>query len=97
MPTQDLGPERVKEFETGFDLGLWEDKADLGFTWYRALSTDVILNLPVAGSSGYTQKPANAASLRNAGVEVAPSLARGISVTNDRRHRNASHIRAPSG
>jgi hypothetical protein len=61
----------VKEFETGFDLGLWQDKADLGFTWYRALSTDVILNLPVAGSTGYTQKPANAASLRNAGIEVA--------------------------
>jgi len=71
LPTTDLGPERVGEFETGFDLGLWQDKADLGFTWYRALSTDVILNLPTAGSTGYTQKPANAAELRNEGVEVA--------------------------
>ncbi len=71
LPTTDLGPERVKEFETGFDLGLWQDKADLGMTWYRAVSSDVILNLPVAGSTGYTQKPANAAELRNAGVEVA--------------------------
>ena len=53
-------------FETGFDLGLWQDKADLGMTWYRAVSSDVILNLPVAGSTGYTQKPANAAELRNA-------------------------------
>ena len=71
LPTSDLGPERVKEFETGFDLGLWQDKADLGVTWYRAVSSDVILNLPVAGSSGYTQKPSNAAELRNSGVEVA--------------------------
>jgi outer membrane receptor protein involved in Fe transport len=71
LPTEDLGPERVKEFEAGFDLGLWQDKADLGFTWYRAVSTDVILNLPVAGSTGYTQKPANAAKIRNAGIEVA--------------------------
>ncbi len=71
LPTTDLGPERVKEFETGFDLGLWQDKADLGVTWYRAISSDVILNLPTAGSTGYTQKPANAASIRNAGVEVA--------------------------
>ena len=71
LPTDDLGPERVAEFETGFDLGLWKDKADLGFTWYRAVSSDVILNLPVAGSSGYTQKPANAAKIRNAGIEVA--------------------------
>jgi TonB-linked SusC/RagA family outer membrane protein len=74
LPTTDLGPERVKEFETGFDLGLWQDKADLGFTWYRAVSTDVILNLPTAGSTGYTQKPANAATLRNAGIEVALNL-----------------------
>ncbi|HJR16166.1 MAG TPA: TonB-dependent receptor, partial [Gemmatimonadales bacterium] len=71
LPTTDLGPERVKEFETGFDLGLWQDRADLGFTWYRAISSDVILNLPTAGSTGYTQKPANAATLRNAGIEVA--------------------------
>ncbi|MGZ8392257.1 MAG: hypothetical protein ACXWWK_05385, partial [Gemmatimonadales bacterium] len=35
------------------------------------ISSDVILNLPTAGSTGYTQKPANAATIRNAGVEVA--------------------------
>jgi hypothetical protein len=34
----------------------------------------VILNLPTAGSTGYTQKPANAAKLRNAGIEVALNL-----------------------
>src|SRR4051812_4884480 len=71
LPTTDLGPERVKEFETGFDPGLWQGKADLGLPRYRALSHDVILNLPPAGSTGYTQKPANAARLRNAGIEVA--------------------------
>jgi hypothetical protein len=61
----------VKEFETGFDLGLFRDKADFGVTYYRQNSTDVILNIPVAGSTGYTEKPANAASLRNIGVEMA--------------------------
>lgn len=71
VPTNQLGPERVKEFETGFDLGLFQDKADFGFTYYRQKSTDVILNIPVAGSTGYTEKPANAAALRNIGVEMA--------------------------
>ena len=71
LPTDKLGPERVKEFETGFDLGLFRDKADFGLTYYRQNSTDVILNIPVAGSTGYTEKPANAASLRNIGVEMA--------------------------
>jgi hypothetical protein len=74
LPTKDLGPERVKEFETGFDLGLIRDRADLSLTHYRSFSSDVILNLPVAGSTGYTEKPANAASLRNIGWEVALNL-----------------------
>ena len=74
LPTTKLGPERVKEFETGFDLGLFQDKADFGLTYYRQNSTNVILNIPVAGSSGYTEKPANAASLRNIGVEMALNI-----------------------
>ncbi len=71
LPTQALGPERVKEFETGVDLGLFRDKADFGITYYRQNSTGVILNIPVAGSTGYTEEPANAAALRNIGVELA--------------------------
>jgi TonB-linked SusC/RagA family outer membrane protein len=71
LPTQDLGPERVKEFETGVDLGLLQDKADFGITYYRQNSSGVILNVPVAGSTGYTEEPANAAALRNIGVELA--------------------------
>jgi TonB-linked SusC/RagA family outer membrane protein len=74
LPTQQLGPERVKEFETGFDLGLLRDHADLSLTHYRSFSSDVILNVPVAGSTGYTEKPANAASLRNIGWEVALNI-----------------------
>ena len=37
LPTQDLGPERVKEFEAGMDLGLLGDKADFGVTYYRRI------------------------------------------------------------
>jgi TonB-linked SusC/RagA family outer membrane protein len=71
IPTETLGPERVKEFEAGMDLGLIGDKADFGITYYRQNSSGVILNIPVAGSTGYTEKPANAAALRNVGWELA--------------------------
>jgi TonB-linked SusC/RagA family outer membrane protein len=74
LPTENLGPERVKEFETGIDLGLLKDKADFGITYYRQNSTGVILNVPVAGSTGYTEKPANAAALRNIGAELALNI-----------------------
>jgi hypothetical protein len=70
LPTTELGPERVKEFEAGIDVGLLNDKADLSVTHYRQNSTGVILNLPVATSTGYSEVPANAASLQNRGWEV---------------------------
>jgi TonB-linked SusC/RagA family outer membrane protein len=70
-PATDLKPERTKEFETGVDLGLFKDYADLSFTWYRRKSTDVILQVQAAASSGYQTQWANAASLRNSGTEWA--------------------------
>jgi TonB-linked SusC/RagA family outer membrane protein len=74
LPTTTLGPERVKELEAGVDLGLFGDKADLSVTHYRQTSTDVILNLPVATSSGYSEVPANSAKLQNRGWEVALNM-----------------------
>jgi TonB-linked SusC/RagA family outer membrane protein len=74
LPTTDLGPERVKEFEAGVDLGLWGDKADLSVTHYRQNSDDVILQIPVAPSTGYFNVVSNAASLQNRGWEVSLNL-----------------------
>jgi TonB-linked SusC/RagA family outer membrane protein len=69
-----LKPERTKEFETGIDLGLFNDKADLSFTYYRATSSDVILFLPLAPSSGYEKQGLNSAELRNQGVEASLNI-----------------------
>jgi TonB-linked SusC/RagA family outer membrane protein len=68
-PAGNLKPERTKEFEAGVDLGLFKDYADLSFTWYQRKSSDVILQVPTAASSGYQTQWANAASLRNSGTE----------------------------
>jgi len=65
-----LRPERTKEFETGFDLGLFRDKADLSLTYYRAITSDVILLTPLAPSSGYEREAKNSAKFRNKGYEV---------------------------
>jgi TonB-linked SusC/RagA family outer membrane protein len=73
-PTTKLGPERVKEFEGGIDLGLLGDKADLSVTHYRQDTEDAILQIPLATSTGYVQVAANAASLQNRGWEVTLNL-----------------------
>jgi TonB-linked SusC/RagA family outer membrane protein len=69
-----LKPERTRELELGADLGLFRDVADLSFTWYRRVSKDVILTLPVAASTGFINVASNGAEIRNAGTELALNI-----------------------
>ncbi|HEU4748218.1 MAG TPA: SusC/RagA family TonB-linked outer membrane protein [Gemmatimonadaceae bacterium] len=67
----DLGPERSKELETGFDLGALDDRVGLEFSWYRKQTTDAILNRQIAPSLGLPNtQPFNAGSVKNWGTEV---------------------------
>ena len=65
-----LGPERSKEFEGGFDLALFRNFADVSFTAYRSKTEDVILFTPAAPSTGYLQQAKNAGRITNTGIEV---------------------------
>jgi TonB-linked SusC/RagA family outer membrane protein len=69
-----LKPERTRELELGADLGLFNDIADLSFTWYHRTSKDVILTLPVPASSGFLNAATNGAEIRNAGTEWALNI-----------------------
>jgi TonB-linked SusC/RagA family outer membrane protein len=65
-----LKPERNKELEGGIDLAFFDSKVDVGFTYYDAKSTDVILSLPVPPSTGYFSQVQNAAEITNKGMEI---------------------------
>jgi hypothetical protein len=67
-----LRPERTRESEYGLDLGLLNQRADLGLTYYNKRANDVIVNaLPVNTSqTGAFFTVANGASLTNKGVEL---------------------------
>lgn len=81
QPATDLKPERTEELEAGVDLGLFKDMTDVSFTWYNRLTTDVILQVPVAASSGYQSQWANGAEIRNRGTELTVNV-RPISKAN---------------
>ena len=67
----DLGPERGKEFELGFDAGAFNDRANLEVTFYNKKTTDAILNRQLAPSIGFSGvQPFNAGAIRNQGMEV---------------------------
>lgn len=66
----DIGPERTNEFEFGTDLAFFDNRADLGLTFYNARSENVIFQSPLSPSSGFTQQARNAATIRNRGIEA---------------------------
>lgn len=63
-------PQRSKEFEVGFDLGLLEEKIGFEFTYYNSKTTDAIYSLPLAPSTGYTSQVQNAGTIQNSGIEI---------------------------
>jgi TonB-linked SusC/RagA family outer membrane protein len=67
----DLGPERSRELEFGFDLGALDDRVGLEATYYRKQTVDAILDRQVAPSLGIPNtQPFNAGSIRNWGTEL---------------------------
>lgn len=80
----DLGPERSKEIELGFDLGAFQDRVGAEVTWYRKRTIDAILDREIAPSIGVPGvQPFNAGSVRNSGLELllraTPIISRRIS------------------
>jgi TonB-linked SusC/RagA family outer membrane protein len=67
----DLGPERGKEIELGFDAGFLDERAGIEFTYYNKRTTDAILERTMAPSLGYPGLQFfNAGEVRNSGIEM---------------------------
>lgn len=67
----DLKPERTKEFEGGFDVGLLKERASLAFTYYHKHTTDALISAPLAPSQGNaTSVFRNIGSVQNSGIEA---------------------------
>ena len=68
----DLGPERGKEFEVGFDAGFLDDRLGLNLTLYDTHTKDAILLRGVAPSTGFggSSQYVNAGEIMNQGIET---------------------------
>jgi TonB-linked SusC/RagA family outer membrane protein len=65
-----LKPERSKELETGFDVGLLNERASLSFTYYHKHTDDLLIAAPLPPSQGIaTSVFRNLGSVQNSGVE----------------------------
>jgi len=65
-----LQPERSKEIETGFDVGLLKERASLSFTYYHKHTDDLLIAAPLPPSGGIALSVfKNLGSVLNQGVE----------------------------
>jgi outer membrane receptor protein involved in Fe transport len=71
LGNQNILPEKVTSTEVGADLRFFDGRLNLDLTYYRQLTTDIILTRPIAPSSGFRSLIDNAGSMENKGVEIA--------------------------
>lgn len=70
LANPDLKPERQREWEGGFDVGLFGDRALLEFTYYDQYTNDVVLLRPLPNSSGFDVQYQNIGEISNKGIEI---------------------------
>lgn len=67
----ELGPERSREVEVGFDAGLWDDRIGVEVTYYDKVTEDALVAKIIPPSSGFpTNQLTNIGELQNNGWEL---------------------------
>ena len=66
-----LKPEFTSSNEIGIELAFFKnDRLGIDAAYYNSKTTDIILNVPIAPSTGFTSQTINAASFTNKGFEM---------------------------
>ena len=65
-----LEPELTTTFEVGADIGLFDEKVNLSYTYYSADHANQIVQISLPRSSGYTSTVSNIGSMTNKGHEL---------------------------
>jgi TonB-linked SusC/RagA family outer membrane protein len=69
MSNDDLGWEKTRQYNLGFELGLWQDRIRVEGDFYDSQSIDLLLNVPVPVITGYSTQIQNIGKVQNRGME----------------------------
>jgi len=64
-----LSWEKSKTTDVGLDLGLFQNRITASVDYYNKLNTDLLLNVPIPGVTGFGTQLSNTGSVRNKGLE----------------------------
>lgn len=70
LPNPDLRWESTAQLNAGIDLGLYKDRIKLTADVYHKMTRDLLLDMPIPGSSGFTYITRNIGEMENKGLEV---------------------------
>jgi len=73
LANPDLKWESTRQINVGLDLSLFNDRLTIGADVYDKYTSDLLLNLPLATSSGFTSILENAGEMSNKGFELSIS------------------------
>lgn len=69
-PNSDLSWEKTTMTNFGLDIGLFDDKIFLTSDYFISNTEDLLINLPVPGTSGFSTSLQNIGEVRNTGFEL---------------------------
>jgi len=69
-----LKPELTTTYEVGADLGFFENKINVAYTYYKSVHDDQIVTIGLPRSTGYTQTAVNIGRMENKGHELTLTL-----------------------
>jgi TonB-linked SusC/RagA family outer membrane protein len=81
IPNADLRWEKTGQFDAGIDLGIINNRLNVSIDYYYKKTVDLLLNAPLAATSGYTSAMKNIGNMENKGIEL--TINAGIVQTKD--------------
>jgi TonB-linked SusC/RagA family outer membrane protein len=69
LPNKDLTWEKTNQFDFGFDMTILNHKLTFIADYYVKKTTDLLFNIPIPTTSGYTSLTTNLGALENRGIE----------------------------
>ncbi|MEJ5961588.1 SusC/RagA family TonB-linked outer membrane protein [Pedobacter immunditicola] len=69
LGNQELKWETTKQFNVGYDLGLFKNRISLTFDYYKKTTRDLLLFADMPSETGYTRSYKNIGSIMNEGLE----------------------------
>lgn len=73
-PNENLSWEQTSTLDIGVDLGLFSNKLSITADYYRAITNDLLLDVPVPAHSGYSSSLRNTGKVENSGFEFALNI-----------------------